>query len=80
MTFQKDKPFNELPFFRELIEILCSQPYCKIGTLVDKGIASVNTASKYLNRLAEMGILIPVREGTETLFLNKQLYEILARA
>jgi Fic family protein len=63
----------------ELVEVLCSQPYCKIGILVDRNIASRNTASKYLNRLAEMGILTPKQEGNENLFLNKQLYDILAK-
>jgi Fic family protein len=62
----------------ELVEILFSQPYCRIGSLVDKGIASRNTASKYLNRMVEIGILTQEREGTENLYLNRQLYDILA--
>lgn len=64
----------------ELIEVLFSQPYCKIGILVDKQIASRNTASKYLNRLHELGILEPKKEGKEMLFLNKRLYAILAQS
>jgi len=61
----------------ELLEVLFSQPYCKIGILLDKGIASRNTASKYLKRLAALGILSEIKEGRETLFLNKRLYELL---
>ena len=62
----------------ELLEILFSQPYCKIGILVDKGIASRNTASKYLKRLEAIGILSEIKEGRETLYLNKRLYELLS--
>ena len=66
-------------YSRELIEIIFSQPYCKIKFLVDNKIASRNTASKYLNRLSDLGILEPIQEGNENLFLNKELYKILAK-
>ena len=64
----------------ELVEILFHQPYCKIGILVKNKIASRNTASKYLNRLVDIGILLKREEGKEILYLNKELYEILSRS
>jgi len=64
----------------ELVEILFHQPYCKIGILVKNKIASRNTASKYLNRLVDIGILLKRVEGKEILYLNKELYEILSRS
>lgn len=66
-------------YSRELIEILFSQIYCKNRILVDQKIASRNTASKYLNKLVDMNILSMQKEGKEILYLNKQLYEIVAR-
>lgn len=63
----------------ELLEILFSQVYCKIKILVDQNIASRNTASKYLNKLVALQILEKKKEGKETLFLNKRLYEILSK-
>lgn len=63
----------------ELLETLFSQPYCKIGILVEKGIASRNTASKYLKRLSDLQILVPVKKGSEFMFLNKNLYDILSK-
>jgi Fic family protein len=66
-------------YSRELIEIVFSQPYCKVKMLVDNKVASRNTASKYLNRLADLGILEPMQEGKEKLYLNRGLYEILAQ-
>lgn len=61
----------------ELVELLFCQPYCKIKFLVDNGIASRNTAGKYLNRLEELGILVKEQMGNESLYLNKQLYDLL---
>lgn len=66
-------------YSRELVDMLFVQPYCKIRFLVDGGIASRNTASKYLNRLVELGILELEKIGNESLYLNKKLYELLGK-
>jgi len=63
----------------ELIEMLFNQPYCKISFLVDSGIASRNTASKYLGRLVEIGVLSKEQSGSESLYLNKELFKILSQ-
>lgn len=57
---------------------LSKQYFCKIKMLVDNNIAARNTASKYLDRLTELGILESVKEGKETLYLNRGLFEILS--
>lgn len=77
-TIQKVK--DEAPdiYSRELVDTLFMQPYCKISFLVDNGIASRNTASKYLNRLVELNILTSEKIANETLYLNKKLYELLS--
>ncbi len=64
----------------ELVETLFHQPYCRIGILVELNIASRNTASKYLNRLAEIEVLEKQKEGNEFLFLNTGLYQLLSRS
>ncbi len=61
----------------ELLEILFTQVYCKYAFLVKKGIVSRNTASKYLNRLEEIGVLEKEKAGKEFVFKNRELYEIL---
>ena len=78
-TMQKAR--EELPrrvYSKELIEILFRQPYCKIGFLVDAGIASRNIASDYLNQLVAIDILEKKRVGRETLYLNRKLYDLLS--
>ena len=77
----KEKMQSEVPdiYSYELLEILFTQVYCKYAFLVEKGIASRNTASKYLNRLVEIGILEKEKVGNEFIFKNKGLYEILKK-
>jgi Fic family protein len=65
-------------YSHELIEVIYNQPYCKIAILEEKKIASRNTASKYLRRLEEMGILSSEVVGRETLYKNLRLFEILS--
>ena len=76
-TIEKVKTEAPDIYSRELVDLLFVQPYCKISFLVDGGIASRNTASKYLNRLVELGILGKEQIGKESLYLNKELYQLL---
>jgi Fic family protein len=65
-------------YSHELIEVIYNQPYCKIAILEEKKIASRNTASKYLRRLEELGILVSETVGRETLYKNISLFKILS--
>lgn len=64
-------------YSRELIEIIFTQPYCRIVNVVDAGIAKRQTASKYLGRLVELGILQEITEWKEKLFLNRRLLSVI---
>lgn len=77
-TIEKVRTEAEDIYSRELVDMLFVQPYCKISFLVDGGVASRNTASKYLNRLVELDILTLEKIGNESLYLNKQLYKLLS--
>ena len=61
----------------ELVEVLFKQPYCRIGNLVDAGIAKRQTASVYLKQLCEIGVLSEVKSGRETLFVHPKYIELL---
>jgi Fic family protein len=65
-------------YTHELIEVIYNQPYCKIAILEEKKIASRNTASKYLRKLEELGILVSETVGRETLYKNVSLFNILS--
>ena len=55
------------------------QPYCKIRFLEAAGIAQRKTASHYLQELARIGVLAPIKAGREMYYLNTALLEILSR-
>lgn len=80
-NYTKEKMQNEASdiYSFELLEALFTQVYCKYAILVEKEIASRNTASKYLNKLVEIGILEKEKVGNEFIFKNKGLYEILRK-
>jgi len=61
----------------ELVELLFKQPYCRIGNLVDAGIAKRQTASVYLKQLCDVGILKEVKSGRETIFVHPKYIELL---
>lgn len=64
-------------YSRELVEVLFRQPYCRIGNLVDAGIAKRQTASTYLKRMAGLGIVEERKRGRDKLFVNTKLLRVL---
>jgi hypothetical protein len=67
-------------YSRELAEMIFVQPYCRIGNLVDAGIAQRQSASTYLKRLCEIGVLEERKAGREKLFINPAFLRLLTRA
>lgn len=65
-------------YSRELVEIVFEQPYCRIGNLVEAGIAKRQTASTYLLKLTEIGLLTTVQSGRDKLFIHRALLDLLA--
>jgi len=61
----------------ELVELLFRQPYCRIGNLVDAGIAKRQTASVYLKQLCDLGVLKEVKSGRENIFVHPKYIELL---
>jgi Fic family protein len=70
---------QELPkiYSRELVDKIFEQPYCRIQTLVDANIAQRQTASGYLKKLTEIGVLTEIIAGKEKLFLHSKLLELM---
>jgi hypothetical protein len=63
---------------KELIEAIFVQPYCRIGHLVERGIAKRQAASTYLRELAAHAILTEEKAGRDKLFLNTKYLQLLA--
>lgn len=66
-------------YSRELVELVFTQPYCRIGNVVEAGIAKRQTASEYLKQLCAVGILDEIKVGRDKLFVNTRLLQLLTR-
>ena len=66
-------------YSRELVDVVFEQPYCRIGNLVDKGIAQRQAASRYLKDLVALGVLREMQLGKEKLFIHPKLMQLLGR-
>ena len=64
---------------KELVELLFEQPYSKIEFVVNRLNVERKTASRYLRKLEEIGILESHKVGKETLYINRKLFDILKR-
>ncbi len=70
---------ERLPHIRkETIEQLFEQPYIAPKALVGKGIKSVNTAKKYCQQMENLGILTSEKVGKQVIYLNIDLFNLLA--
>lgn len=66
-------------YSRELVDIIFEQPYCRIGNLVEEGIAQRQSASRYLKEMAAIGVLHEQEYGREKLFIHPKLMQLLIR-
>lgn len=80
MSETMDVVKEDLPkiYSKELVEVLFQHPYAKVQFLIDRGIAKRQTASTYLRELERIGVLQSLKVGTERIFLNVKLYELLS--
>ncbi len=62
---------------KELTELMFSQPYLRIDNVVNEGLAKRQTASTWLNTLAEANLLTKERVGRSVLFINSELLKTL---
>jgi len=64
---------------KELVELLFEQPYSKIEFVVNRLKVERKAASRYLKELENIGVLKSYKVGRETLYINKELVEILKK-
>jgi Fic family protein len=75
-----DRIRREAPkiYSRELTELIFVQPYCRIGNLVAMGLVQRQSASVYLKKLSEIGVLETRQAGREKIFVNPKLIALLS--
>ena len=63
----------------ELLSVLFEQPYCRIGTVVERCDIARQTATKWLRDLASVGLLVELKAGRDILFVNPAFLAVLNR-
>ncbi len=78
-TIEKVRLNSPKIYKKELVELLFEQPYSKIEFVVNHLIVERKAASRYLKEMEKTGILESQKVGRETIYINKELIEILKR-
>jgi Fic family protein len=65
---------------KEVVEQIFEQPYTSPKKLLNKNTKSVNTAKKYLEQLHKIKIMVPEKIGKEVIYLNVDLFNLLAES
>jgi Fic family protein len=60
-----------------VVEKIFTQPYVRIGNLVEDGIAKRETASAYLQQLVALGVLEEEKVGRDKIFLHRKYLDVL---
>ncbi|SDB92380.1 protein adenylyltransferase Fic [Acinetobacter boissieri] len=76
-TVEYVKANAEKIYTRELVDLIFEQPYSRISNVVEKGIAKRQSASNYLKKLTEIGVLEEMTVGKEKLFIHPKLLALL---
>ncbi|MDA3951362.1 MAG: Fic family protein, partial [Spirochaeta sp.] len=66
-------------YTKELVETLFVHPYSKIEFLVNALGVERKAASRYLQSLEELGLLVSQKIGRERIYVNVRLMNILSR-
>jgi Fic family protein len=62
----------------DLMEVVFSNPYCRIRFIEESTGVARQTASTYLKKLADLGLLQERKIGREVYYINQPMIEILS--
>lgn len=65
-------------YSRELIEVIFTQPYCRIENLTEIGLGRRHAASGYLKELVAIGVLREERAWRDKVFINRKYLDLLS--
>ena len=66
-------------YTHELVNLIFTLPYCRIVNLTEVGIAKRQTASLYIKKLIEIGVLTEAASTKEKVYLHPKLMTLLTR-
>ncbi len=65
-------------YSRELVELIFTQPYCRIENLTEMGLGNRHTASTHLKQLVDAGVLAEEKVWREKVFINRKYLRLLS--
>ena len=65
-------------YSRDLIELIFTKPYVRVGNVVEAGLAQRQTASVHLKALVALGVLREEKVGRDKLFLHRKYLDLLS--
>ena len=65
-------------YSRELVELMFTQPYCRIENLTERGLGNRTTASGYLKQLVAIGMLDEEKVWRNKVFINRKYLDLLS--
>lgn len=79
MDETRDHIRAELPkiYSHELVEVIFTQPYCRISDLAERGIAKRQAASTYLKDLRDIDVLDEEKVGRDKIFIHRRYLALL---
>jgi Fic family protein len=82
MQKHKDKIRSELPkiYSQDLINIIFCHPYTKIDFVVKELSVSRPTATKYLEELVKIGLMLKIKIAKDSYYINIRLFDLLKNA
>jgi Fic family protein len=81
MLSQKNKIRNGLPkiYSQDLLNNIFKHPYTKIDFIIHDVNVSRLTATRYLNELTNIGILLKEKHGKENYYINTELFDFFTK-
>ncbi len=64
-------------YSQELVDTIFFQPYCRITDLIDNNIVKRETASRYLKKMTEIGVLKEIKIGRDKIFTHPNFLDLL---
>ncbi|MGL5938404.1 MAG: Fic family protein [Phocaeicola sp.] len=82
MQQYKVKLRNELPknYSQDLLNNLFRHPYTKIAFVMQELNVSRITATTYLQKIEDLGLITKIKLGKENFYLNEKLFDLLINA
>lgn len=65
-------------YSRELVEVIFTQPYCRIENLTELGLGTRHTVSAYLKQLVALGVLVEEQVWRDKVFINRKYLDLLS--